>query len=145
MLVGAYQATDCLQFWDLRKTGVGPFMMIDWCGGIKDGKGEWIGEKPKSNDVILSQFSGAKMVNNAFLYSAKFNNTGEFVIAGGGTGQNDLRVFRYEDGQLVSNIHELSKSVFSIDVCKTSDTFVFGSADSHVRVAEIKKTQSQQD
>ena len=89
--------------------------------------------------MLLNQFSGPGGQNNAFVYNTKFNHTGEFVIAGGGTGQNDVRIFNYADGQLVSNVHGLTKSVFSIDVCKTKNTFVFGAADSHFRVLELKK------
>ena len=138
-MLGGYQGTDVLQFWDIRKTGDGPFKIIDWCGGLKDKKGDWIGKMPENNEALMHQFNGLNGFNAAFLYSAKFNHTGEFVIAGGGTGQNNLRVFRYEDGEIVANIHDLVKSVFSIDVCKTKDTFVFGSADSHVRIVDIKK------
>ena len=38
LLVGGYEATDCLQFWDMRKTQDGPFQILDWCGGFKDGQ-----------------------------------------------------------------------------------------------------------
>ncbi len=56
--------------------------IIDWTGGLKDGKGEWT-SKPVDYDQTLKQFGG---VNNAFILSAKFNHSGEFVVAGGGTG-----------------------------------------------------------
>ena len=68
-------------------------MVCDWCGGIKDAKGDWI-NKPEEYDTIQSKFGS----NAAFLYAAKFSHNGEYVIAGGGTGKNEVRVFRFSDG-----------------------------------------------
>ena len=61
------------------------------------------------------------------------------MIAGGGTGKNEVRVFRFADGQLVSNMFDLPMTVLSLDTAHSSNTFAFGSSDAHLRIAEIKE------
>jgi WD40 repeat protein len=131
IMTGSYTDNNCLQFWDLRNSHT-PCMTIDWCGGTKDAKGEWI-NKPAEWASTQSTFGS----NAAFLYSAKFTYDGKYVIAGGGTGKNEVRIFRYSDGQLITNIHNLPKSVLSIDTANKKLKFVFGSSDAHIRIGDI--------
>jgi hypothetical protein len=74
-----------------------------------------------------------------FLYGASFNYTENLVIAGGGTGRNEVRVFNYDDGRLVSAIFNIPMSVLSVDSAKTSDGFAFGCSDASLRLVNIVK------
>ena len=52
VMTGSFTVEDGIQFWDIRKPHE-PVMTFDWCGGIKDAKGEWI-NKPKEYDEIAT-------------------------------------------------------------------------------------------
>eukprot|EP00347_Sterkiella_histriomuscorum_P023217 403335501 len=140
LLTGSCQPNDCIQLWDLRKTHT-PLRTIDWDGGDKDASGQWINlfqEQYESHQKLLGEAS-------AMLYTCKFDITGEFIYAAGGSGKNEFRVFNYSDGQLISCIHEFAGSIFSMDVSKRAGTnkVAFGSSDSHLRVIHVVDNKKQ--
>ena len=71
------------------------------------------------------------------LYAACFNKKQDLIIAGG-AGSNEVRIFDYNNGNLVGKISNLERSVLTIDTSKTSNLFAFGSSDSCLRVMDIQ-------
>ena len=72
-----------------------------------------------------------------FIYSCIFNNNTNTIMAGG-AGANEVRIFDYNTGELMSAISNLPKAVLSITLAHHSNDFAFGSVDSKVRVISQK-------
>ena len=66
-----------------------------------------------------------------------FSRNGKYIIAGGGSGKNQVRVFNYSDGQLVACIYDISSSVLNIDLQYGDKYFAFGTADGEVKIGCI--------
>ena len=55
----------------------------------------------------------------------------------GGAGKNEVRIFDYASGNIVCAITEMERSILSMDIANTTQSFAFGSADSCVRIMDI--------
>lgn len=73
----------------------------------------------------------------AYIYSCIFNNTTDVIMAGG-AGANEVRIFDYQTGALISAISNLPKAVLSMSLANNTNDFAFGSVDSKVRVITQK-------
>lgn len=62
-----------------------------------------------------------------------FTNKQDMIIAGGG-GSNQVRLFDYHTGKVVSLIGNLPRAVLSIGKAQTSNDFAFACADSQIRL-----------
>lgn len=133
ILTGSHEADNCIELWDLRKTNK-RVRIIDWSGGIKDSDGKWVVEHESDYTTHQKKLGDSA----AFLYCSMFSRDGSKIIAGGGTGKNQVRVFNYDDGQLISAITDLPQSVYCLDYGYSKNNFVFGSGDGALRFVNIK-------
>lgn len=72
-----------------------------------------------------------------FIYSAQFNNKNDIIMAGG-AGANQVRLFDYESGNLLTAITDMPRAILSIANSNTSNDFAFGSCDSKIRIMSVK-------
>jgi len=94
--------------------------------------------KHEEYDKIVQHFEHE---GSAFLYAVTFNFDESLVIAGGGTGRNEVRVFDYASGRLVSSIHSLPEPVLCMDSKKNANFFAFGSMDGHMHIVEVNHVE----
>jgi WD40 repeat protein len=73
-----------------------------------------------------------------YIYSAMFNNRYDTIMAAG-AGQNQVRHFDYETGEVLAVITDVPKAVLCMTKAHHSHDFAFGSADHKVRIFEQKK------
>ena len=52
----------------------------------------------------------------------------------GGAGRNEYRIFDWETGDVVAMVNNNPKAILCAAVAKKTDRFVFGSADSRIRM-----------
>ena len=77
-----------------------------------------------------------KRLPDTFLYAAKFSRKGDLIITGG-AGKNEVRMFDYKTGKLLTNISGMERSVFSIDYAHMSESFIIGSSDNCLRLMDV--------
>lgn len=68
-----------------------------------------------------------------YLYTLNFNSN-ETLLMAGGAGRNEFRVFDWQTEQVVAMVNNIPKAILCASVAKQSDKFVFGSADSRIRM-----------
>ena len=83
IITGSYTPNDCLQIWDMRKFNT-PMRVINWDGGDMTHGKEWLHDFTEQRETHEKLFGAA----NPFLYSVKFDASGELILAGGGSGSN---------------------------------------------------------
>jgi WD40 repeat protein len=74
---------------------------------------------------------------NAYLYSARFSNKKDCILAGG-AGKNEVKVFDYTTGDRICTVGGLSNPVLTLEPGNASDKFVWGSTDSCVRIMTME-------
>jgi len=52
----------------------------------------------------------------------------------GGAGRNEFRVFDWKTHEVVAMVNNIPKAILCADITRESDRFVFGSADSRIRM-----------
>ncbi|KAJ0405858.1 hypothetical protein P43SY_001590 [Pythium insidiosum] len=145
-----------LQIWDLRAghsvRGIyGPHIAgdaIDINGKHEILTGSWRPENP----LELWDFGSGKRLSvvpwnqssiraePCFLYAAQFSKAeGPQLIAAGGSGTNEAKVFNHADPQnrLVGTIAGLSRGVFTLDFAPLGDKMVVAGADSAIRIIDV--------
>jgi WD40 repeat protein len=75
-----------------------------------------------------------------FIYAAQFNKKQDVVLAGG-AGTNQVRCYDYETGNILSVISDLPRACLHICNANNSNDFAFGSADSRMRIFQMKTVQ----
>jgi len=137
VLTGSYRGDDAIQLWDLRTYK--PYKCLLWEGGWVDP----ISEEEKQDMLLRGPLSPSKRRPHPapFLYCAQFNKRKDTILVGG-AGNNEVRVFDYESGNLMCNISEMERSVLSMDCANTQEAFCFGSSDSCLRVMDFVDSAS---
>ena len=80
---------------------------------------------------ITSRTTKSKLA--PYLYTTMFNSQNNLLLAGG-AGRNEFRIFDWDTGDVVAMIDNVPKAILCGAVAGNSDRFVFGSADSRIRM-----------
>ena len=166
LLTGSYRQDDVLELWDIRNNKE-RVRCIDWNGPklseplasqmetkvlnkedavdveeeerktyekeIDDEK-KVIGEEP-------SEVDGHHRKNPApFLYSAMFSHKQDYIMAAG-AGANQVRLFDYKTGSILSMISDMPRPILCMAKANTTTDFVFGSVDSKLRIIQTRKAE----
>jgi COMPASS component SWD3 len=154
LLSGGWDNT--VQIWDVRANAsvrsiFGPHL----CGDAMDVHkntiltGSWRSENPLelwdfgSGKLIesVSWNQGKSMKEACLLYSAQFNQGGS-MIAAGGSGANEAKVFDHNNGnKLVGTIAGLTRAVFSVD-WGVDNTIAIAGGDHNIRVCQVEGISS---
>jgi WD40 repeat protein len=118
IITGSYRDKDVIQIWDIRTNEA--INSIAW-DGLEN-------TRPQPTN-------GPRAA--PFVYSCIFNNSTNLIMAGG-AGANEVRIFDFNTGSLVSAIKNLPKAVLCMSLAHNNNDFVFGSVDSKSRVITQK-------
>ena len=133
IVTGSYSVDDSIQCWDMRNLKE-PERSFDWNGGIKSSQATNIQESEKE---LIKKTVGTEGI--PYLFGLALNYDESLIVAGGGAGRNEVRIFDYDDGRVVSSIFNVPGSVLSMDSAKALNMFAVGGADGTLRIASIEK------
>lgn len=68
-----------------------------------------------------------------YLYTVMFNSS-ESLLMAGGAGRNEFRVFDWKTDEVVAMVNNIPKAILCSAIARDSDRFVFGCADSRIRM-----------
>ena len=148
LLTGSYRMDDVIELWDLRKFE--KFRVINWNG---PGSSQPLEHQLLEDRVYEDDYYNLEEEKNdgqqqlpltndkraPFIYSAMFNNKYDTILAAG-AGSNQVRLFDYETGEVTAVISEVPKPVLCMAKANHSLDFAFGSADSRIRLMDMKKS-----
>lgn len=77
-----------------------------------------------------------------FIYSTCFNNKYDVVMAAG-AGANEVRLFDYKTGNILCVIGDMNRAVLSMTKANKSSDFAFGSADSRLRIMQLRTIKTE--
>ena len=167
MVAGSYRGTDALEVYDMRM--MRRSRVIPWQGSgaeellpneevtdldddaapqtdadateteQEERKGNETGDTTEASTRLRFRRKD-KPAMAPFLYTTMINKREDLIFAGG-AGKNEMRLFDFETGNIVALIGNLPKSVLCGALSSTSNQFAFGSADSRVRIFDIKQQQ----
>lgn len=114
VLTGSWREKRQLEVWDLRK--------LYLIKGI-----DWIPQKP--ND-------------KSYIYSACFSKNSQRYIVAGGSGSNEIRVFKQNydvnlNYECLEIIKDLKKSVYTLNFCHENNSFAWGDGSGDVGIVDI--------
>ncbi|KAF0691911.1 Aste57867_16950 [Aphanomyces stellatus] len=73
-----------------------------------------------------------------FLYAAQFTKDARTnLIAAGGSGSNEGKVFNHDSNKLIGTVAGLSRGVFTLDFSPTGDKLALAGADAAIRIIDI--------
>ena len=107
--------------------------------------GSWRGENPLEVWDLLSGrliesvpwSQGRGVSEPCLLYAAQYNHSGS-MIAGGGSGANEAKIFDHRNGnKLIGSITGLSRGVFTLDWGRDNHIAVAG-GDKCIRVCQVE-------
>lgn len=76
-----------------------------------------------------------------FLYCAQFSKEGDGeLIAAGGSGSNEAKVFDRASGRSIGTISGMTKGVYTLDFSPDNNLLAVAGGDASIRLLEIKKT-----
>jgi len=97
---------------------------------------EWFGE----------EFERTELIKPSALYAAMFTTDGKYILAGG-TGRNEVRIFKNNDPsdgyKVVSSIADLNHACLTLDVVHEGYGFAFGCADGYLRIMSMSETTTE--
>eukprot|EP00003_Mantamonas_plastica_P004554 TRINITY_DN1360_c0_g1_i10.p2 TRINITY_DN1360_c0_g1~~TRINITY_DN1360_c0_g1_i10.p2 ORF type:complete len:231 (+),score=81.46 TRINITY_DN1360_c0_g1_i10:1248-1940(+) len=150
ILSGGWDNT--IQIWDIRvdhavRSIYGPHI----CGDSVDVQGEDIltGSWRPDNALQLWDYSSGKLIENipwftgmtdepTLLYSAQFSKDGADLIAAGGSGANEAKVFDRHSLALIGTVAGMSNGVYTVDFSEDNKMLAVAGGDNAVRVLDIK-------
>lgn len=114
ILSGSWRDHQRLEIWDLRKFQL--LKEIPW-------------------EVERNQ-------EKSYIYSAQFSKFTENLVIAGGSGNNEIRVFKQENKEnleykLLETIKESNKSIYTLDFCFDSDKFAYGDGEGNVGIIDL--------
>ena len=114
VLTGSWREKKQIEIWDLRK--------MQLLKGV-----EWIPQVPTDKTLI---------------YSARFSNISSKFIVAGGSGTNEIRIFKQNydvnlDYECLEIIKDAKKSVYTLDFCHETSSFVWGDGNGAVGIVDI--------
>jgi len=86
-----------------------------------------------------TEIEGYNRYNPApFIYACQFNR-GQDMIMAAGAGANQVRLFDYRTRELLCTVSQMRKPVLCLTQANTCSDFCFGSADSRLRIMQMRK------
>ena len=145
LLTGSYRQNDVLELWDLRNFKKSRTYAWDGPKNYETSFSQMEEEKTSTmktrsqtgqeNKGYANPNMKVKRNPAAMIYSAKFNNETNVIMACG-AGDNQVRLFDYDTGAIVCQISSLQKPILCMSKANTCNDFAFGSTDSKVRVIQ---------
>ena len=114
ILTGSWRDNQQIELWDMRKLQI-----------LK--KINWVYEKPEEK---------------SYIYSVQFSKFTDNYIIAGSSGLSEIRIFQCKndetfDYECVEKIQDLKRSIYTLDFCHETNTFVFGDGEGHVGIVDI--------
>jgi len=150
LLTGSYRQDDVLELWDLRTFK--KMKSINWHGPLQneplenqlnekviyEGNDDSVNLEESKTNIRDEDKPLSSTKNAPFIYAAMFNHRSDTIMAAG-AGQNQVRHYDVETGEVLAVITDVPKPVFCMTKANHSNDFAFGSADHKVRIFETRK------
>jgi WD40 repeat protein len=150
---------ETLLFWDLRVPQkenpisyiYGPLI----CGEALDVKGDYIltgswrdkqqlevWDMRKMQLLNSLEWTPQKTDDKSYIYSAQFSKLSQNYIIAGSSGASEIRIYQLRNEALyqyecVEILKDLTRSVYTIDFCHETNTFVYGDGNGKVGIVDI--------
>jgi len=153
LVTGGWDNT--VQFWDLRRGHAvraifGPHICGDAIDISDDGAtmmtGSWRMDKQlqlwdfRSGQALdcIQWRSGASLAQPCMVYGAQFSKgNGSKLIAAGGSGANEAKIFERSTGDVVGSVLGLTRACYAVDFSNNGDMLAVAGGDGCVKVVNI--------
>eukprot|EP00445_Apocalathium_hangoei_P003011 CAMPEP_0203860164 /NCGR_PEP_ID=MMETSP0359-20131031/12271_1 /ASSEMBLY_ACC=CAM_ASM_000338 /TAXON_ID=268821 /ORGANISM="Scrippsiella Hangoei, Strain SHTV-5" /LENGTH=383 /DNA_ID=CAMNT_0050777195 /DNA_START=103 /DNA_END=1252 /DNA_ORIENTATION=+ len=152
LVTGGWDNT--LQIWDLRRGHAvraifGPHVCGDAVDIAQDGEtiltGSWRVDKQlqlwdfRSERLMetIPWRTGASLAQPCMVYAAQFSKTGSRLIAAGGSGANEAKIFDRQGGSVVGNVLGLTRACYSVDFSNSGSMLALAGGDGCVRIVSV--------